>query len=212
MRMRKTAHSGGKGWFFLVRVAAKKCKFIGEFSGERTHIPKQRCDFVESFCGWKVHIDRKNWRRKSAHSEGKVWFCFLLVAVRKCICRMRKRAHSEGKEWFFYCVLRRKSAHSEGKVWFCLLLLACFLQNAVSEHFWVGWNRKIWRRNSAHSEGNVWFYFSLGAVRKCISRVRKTAQSDRKMWFCLLRVAAKKTSKSAHSEENVWLCLLLLAC
>ena len=150
-------------------------------------------------CGGKVHIHQKIWRRKSAHSEGKVWFCFLLVAVTKCISQMRKSAHSEGMVWlcllrvaakkctfigkfggekahipkeccdfascllrreskfpkcekehipkercdFAYCVLRRKSAHSDGKVWFYSLLLACLLQNAVLEHFWIEWNRKI---------------------------------------------------------------------
>ena len=42
---------GRKGMIFFVRVAAKKCTFIGEFGGEKAHSPKERCDFVESCCG-----------------------------------------------------------------------------------------------------------------------------------------------------------------
>ena len=46
-----SAHSGGKGRFFFVRVAVKEFKFFGEFGGEKAHIPKERCDFVEKSCG-----------------------------------------------------------------------------------------------------------------------------------------------------------------
>ena len=52
--------------FACLLAAVAKC------GCEKVHILKKMFDFLCACCGEKVHIHRRIWRRKTAHSEGKV--------------------------------------------------------------------------------------------------------------------------------------------
>ena len=105
-------------------------------------------------CGEKVHIHRKLWRRNSAHSEGTVRFCLVLVAAKNVhfgsekvhiptetldllVACFGEKVHIPKKSFDFAC---------------CLRFVYCKMM------FWSIFELdEIWRRQSVHSEGKAGF-------------------------------------------------------